>query len=165
MSALARTLCHPMDVPAATLAAALARVDDALGYPDAVMKKLRKDFRTVPLFRALLGWKDVARAFEEFKGDIDSYIKLEEMIEDALGEVVDAEHAALMHTEFETAVDTMARAEMARGRGKVVESLLCADALDAASILMVVERMCEGDDVALKRIASLRKDTENMRRD
>jgi hypothetical protein len=154
-----------MDVPAATLAAALARVDDALGYPDAVMKKLRKDFRTVPLFRALLGWKDVARAFEEFKGDIDSYIKLEEMIEDALGEVVDAEHAALMHTEFETAVDTMARAELARRRGKALQSLLCVDAVDAASLFLLVEGQCEGDDVALERLASLRKDTGNMRRD
>jgi hypothetical protein len=165
MSALARTLCHPMDVPAATLAAALARTDGALGYPDAVMKKLRKDFRTVPPFRALLEWKDVSSAFEGFKSDIDSYIKLEEMIEDALGEVVDAEHAARMRADFETTVDTMARAEMARGRGKVVQSLLCADAVDVASLFMLAEGMCEGDDVALERIASLRKDTENMRRD
>jgi hypothetical protein len=162
---LARTLCHPIDVPAATLAAALASTECALAYPDAVMRKLRKGFRTVPQFRALLEWKDVSSAFEGFKSDIDNYMKLEEMIEDALGEVVDAEHAALMHTDFEATVVSMARAEMARGRGRVVESLLCADALDAASILMVVERMCEGDDVALKRIASLRKDTEDMRRD
>jgi hypothetical protein len=86
-------LCNPLGAQPATLAAALACVEDAPDYADTAMMRLREVFRVTPLYHALLDWKDVSTAFGKYKSDIDNYGKLESLVQEAVREVISPAYA------------------------------------------------------------------------